>query len=111
VHPRFRTPHISIVTFGLLVWGLAAAGTFRWNVTLSAVARLFTYASTCAALLAFRKKRPEEGAFLLPGGKWAGVLGVAFSLLLATRMGWSELAIVAVTLAVAFGNWLWARRA
>ncbi len=110
VHPRFRTPHISIVAFALLVWALAVVGTFRWNVVLSAVARLLTYASTCAALLVLRKKRPNEDAFVLPGGKWAGVLGIAFSLLLATRMGWSELVILGLTFAVASANWLWARR-
>jgi len=110
VHPRFRTPHISIVAFALMVWGLAVAGTFRWNVTLSAVARLFTYAPTCAAVLAFRKKRPDQAAFLMPAGKLAAVLGVAFSLMLVTRMGWSELMIVAVTFALASLNWIWARR-
>jgi amino acid transporter len=111
VHPRYQTPHISIVAFALMVWGLAVAGTFRWNVTLSAVARLFTYAPTCAAVLALRKKHPDQAAFLMPAGKLAAALGVAFSLMLVTRMGWSELMIVAVTFAVALLNWLWARRA
>ena len=49
VHRRFRTPHVSIVVFAALVWALAVAGSFQWNVTLSAVARLFTYGATCAA--------------------------------------------------------------
>ena len=30
VHARFRTPHVSIVLFAVMVWGLAVAGTFRW---------------------------------------------------------------------------------
>ena len=34
VHSRFRTPHVSIIVFASLVILLAAAGTFRWNVTL-----------------------------------------------------------------------------
>jgi APA family basic amino acid/polyamine antiporter len=111
VHARYRTPHVSIVLFAAMVWGLAVAGTFRWNVMLSAVARLFTYAPTCVAVFALRRKHPDQAAFLMPAGKWIAALGVAFSLLLVTRMGWSELMIVAVTLAVAFLNWLWARRA
>ena len=111
VHARFRTPHVSIVLFAVMVWGLAVAGTFRWNVTLSAVARLFTYAPTCLAVFALRRKRPDQAAFLMPAGKWIAALAVAFSLLLVTRMGWSEVIIVAVTFAVAFLNWLWARRA
>jgi amino acid transporter len=110
VHARYRTPHVSIVLFAVMVWGLAVAGTFRWNVTLSAVARLFTYAPTCAAVFTLRRKSPDQAAFLMPAGKWVAALAVAFSLLLVTRMGWSEVIIVVVTLAVALLNWLWARR-
>jgi APA family basic amino acid/polyamine antiporter len=111
VHPRFRTPHVSIVIFGLLVWVLAVAGTFRWNLTLSAVARLFTYASTCAAVLALRKQRPSEAAFRLPAGPLFALLGIGFSLVVVTRMGRVELLIVAATAAIALVNWLWTRRA
>jgi APA family basic amino acid/polyamine antiporter len=110
VHPRFRTPHVSIVLFGLLVWGLAVVGTFRWNLTLSAVARLFTYASTCAAVLALRKKWPTQAAFRLPAGPVFAVLGVAFTLVVVTRMGRAELLIIAATAAIALVNWLWTRR-
>jgi amino acid transporter len=110
VHPKFRTPHVSIVFFALLVYVLAVAGSFRWNLMLSSVARLFTYASTCAAVPVLRKKRPGEPAFLLPAGPLFAFLGVAFSLMLATRMGRGELVVVAVTVAIALVNWLWARR-
>lgn len=110
VHPRFRTPHTSIVLFALLVWALAVIGTFRWNLTLSAVARLFTYASTCAAVLALRKKRPDENVFRLPGGAVLAILGVVFSAVLATRMGRGELVMIAITAAIALANWFWVRR-
>jgi APA family basic amino acid/polyamine antiporter len=110
VHPKFRTPHVSIVFFTLLAWTLAVAGSFRWNLTLSAVARLFTYASTCAAIPVLRKKQPSQPAFRLPAGHAFAFLGVAFSLVLATRMGGAELVIIAVTGAIALANWLWVRR-
>jgi len=110
VHSKFRTPHVSIVFFALLAWALAVAGTFRWNLTLSAVARLFTYASTCAAIPVLRKKRPMGPAFLLPAGNAFAFLGIAFSLVLATRMGRAELVIIVVTGAIALANWLWVRR-
>ncbi len=110
VHPKFRTPHVSIVFFAVLTWALAVAGTFRWNLTLSAVARLFTYASTCAAIPVLRKNRPSEPAFLLPAGRAFAFLGIAFSLVLATRMGGAELVIIVVTGAIALANWLWVKR-
>jgi amino acid transporter len=110
VHPRFRTPHVSIVIFALLVWTLAMAGTFRWNVTLSAVARLFTYGLVCAALLVLRRKQPAAAAFRVPGGKVLAVVGIAFSLVLVSRMGRNELLIVLATAIVALLNWGWVRR-
>lgn len=109
VHRRFRTPYLSIVVFAGLVWVLAVAGTFRWNVTLSAVARLFTYASTCAALLVLRRRQPGADAFRLPGGPVFALLGIGFSLVLITRMGGGELLILIVTAAIALLNWFWAR--
>ncbi len=110
VHPRFRTPHASIAFFAILVWGLAVAGTFRWNLTLSAVARLFIYGSTCAAVLALRRKQPRADVFRLPVGPLFAALGIGFSLVLVTRMGLAELGVVAVTSVVALVNWLWTRR-
>ena len=110
VHPRFRTPHVSIVAFAALVWALAMGGNFRWNVTLSAVARLFTYGLVCGALLVLRRKQPEAAAFRLPFGRGLAVLGIAFSLVLVSRMGRNELLILLATAAVALLNWSWVQR-
>jgi amino acid transporter len=110
VHRRFRTPYVSIVVFAALVWLMAIAGTFRWNVVLSAVARLFAYGAVCAAMLVLRRKQPSEARFTLPAGPLFGVLGIAFALVLLSRMGRGELAIIVGTMLIAFFNWLWARR-
>lgn len=110
VHPRFRTPYVSILAFGGLVWGLAAAGSFKWNVTLSVVARLFTYGATCAALAAFRKRAPKKEGFRLPAGWLFAFLGIVFCLVLVTRMGRAEFWIVVATGVVGAANWAWARR-
>ena len=109
VQQRFRTPHVSIVVFASLVWLMAVAGNFRWNVVLSAVARLFAYGAVCAAMLVLRRKQPGEARFLLPAGAVFGILGIAFALVLVSRMGRAELVIIAGTMVIAFLNWLWAR--
>jgi len=109
VHRRFRTPHVSILVFAVLVLALASQGSFRWNATLSAVARLFTYALVCGALIALRRKDAPAAVFRLPAGAVFGTLGILFSAVLALRMGPTEVLILAVTTAVALANWLWAR--
>ncbi|HLO06829.1 MAG TPA: APC family permease, partial [Terriglobales bacterium] len=58
IHSRFRTPYFSILAFALLSWLLALFGSFTWNATLSAVARLLYYGLVCAALPVLRRKQP-----------------------------------------------------
>jgi len=109
IHPRFRTPHISIWIYTVLTLGLALYGSFVWNAVLSAVARLFTYGLVCAALLRLRQSDPGGAAFRLPGGAVFAIIGLAFCAVLVARMGPQEFIILAVTTALALGNWLWAR--
>lgn len=110
VHPRFRTPHVSILVYAGIVWLLAVYGSFIWNAILSAVARLFTYGLVCAALIALRAQRPQADAFRLPAGRVFGVLGIAFCAVLVTQMGRTHLRIVVAIAAVALINWILARR-
>ncbi len=111
VHPRFRTPHTSIVLFAFVTWLFAASGSFLQNLTLSAVSRLITYAAVCIALIVFRQRdknqkgQGESPWFRVPGGEVVALLGVAFAAVLALRMSARELAVLGVTLAVGVAHW------
>ncbi len=109
IHPRYQTPHISILAFAGIVWCLAGAGNFKWNVILSSVGRLFIYGFTCAALPLLRRKYPNARAYRLPVGNLFAVLGILFVVLLASRMNRNEGIVILVTMAIAFANWLWTR--
>lgn len=110
IHARFRTPYFSVVVFAALVWGFALFGNFAWNVTLSAVARLFYYGAVCAAVPALRRKQPGAARLRLPGGPVLPVLGVLICTALLTRVDFSKSLILLATIAAATSNWLVVRR-
>ena len=111
IHSRFRTPHLAIVAFAVLLFAFAIAGTFEWNVFVSAVSRLFYYGSVCAALPVMRRKPglPREQFHLALGDLFA-VLAVGVSLLLLPKLDRGGLAVMGVLVAVIALNSLWAAR-
>jgi amino acid transporter len=111
VSRRFHTPWFSILFYSVAVWALAISGNFKWNVTLSVVARLFYYGVVCAALIALRRKQPLAAGFRLFGGRALAVLGIGITVVLATQVDRSKSLILGATVVLALLNWLWARRA
>jgi len=110
LHRCYRTPYFSIVVFAVLTWLFALFGSFAWNVTLSAVARLFYYALVCAALPVLRRKQPGAAAFRLPGGPAFAAVGVLICLVLLTRVDLSKSLVLVATVVAALLNWLVVRR-
>ncbi len=110
IHEKFRTPYFSILVFAALTWVLALLGSFSWNVTLSAVARLFYYGVGCAALPVLRKKLPGSARFRLPGGRVFAGLGVLICLVLITGVDLGGSLILLATILVGLLNWLWVRK-
>jgi basic amino acid/polyamine antiporter, APA family len=111
VHPRFRTPHVSILIFTAALWIFSLVGSFQWNVTISAMSRLFYYGSVCAALPVLRRKKDAPvGSFRLPGGNIFAGLAIAVSLLLFPRLDRaSGIVLVILAMCVIANSW-WARR-
>lgn len=68
-HQRFHTPHVAILLTAAVVLVLTLSGTFVYAVTISVIARLFTYATTCVALPVLRRSATAAPArFVIPGG-------------------------------------------
>jgi amino acid transporter len=86
------------------------AGNFRWNITLSAVARLLTYSSIAVALLVLRRKQPGADAFRLGAGKLIAGLTLVFCAVLFSQTPMSNLSVVLVTIAIATVNWVLVRK-
>ena len=110
IHPRFRTPHISILVFAAVLTMFSIGGDFRWNASLSAISRLFMYGAIVAALPVLRKKRPGESKFRLPAGTLFSVIGLILTAVLIAQMHRTELIVMCITIAIGTLTWLWAHR-
>ena len=110
VHPRFRTPYVSIILYVLLLFGFAAFGNFRWNAMLSAVSRLAVYGAMALAVPVLRRKNPSAARFRLPAPYLFAGAGIFLAILLLTQMGRGEFLIVGGTCLVALANWLVVRK-
>jgi basic amino acid/polyamine antiporter, APA family len=105
VHPRWRTPHVAVAVFALSVWLFSLFAGFAWNVTLSAVARVFYYAGICAAVPVLRRRQGQAAVWRVPGGVLAPVTGIFLCAVLLTGVDFSQSAILLVTVGVALLNW------
>jgi amino acid transporter len=106
IHPRFHTPYVSILVFAALVWVFALSGEFKWNVTLSAVARLLYYGICSAALPVLRRKQIGNAGFRLPAGNFFAGLAVLMCAALVTRVDYGQSLILLATIAIGLLNWL-----
>jgi amino acid transporter len=119
IHPRFRTPWVSIVLFAAISWFLAIQAGLLQNLSLSAVSRLFIYGGVCAALPVFRhwdrtgrtEKSPTVGPALFPvrGGTILAGIGMLVSVVLATRMNQREAISLAAVVLIATAHWWYLR--
>ena len=77
-HARFHTPHVAIVVTSALVLALTLSGTFVYAATISVLARLVSYATTCAALPVLRRAAgAPQAAFHVPGGPAIAIIALA----------------------------------
>jgi APA family basic amino acid/polyamine antiporter len=115
IHPTFRTPWISILIFAGISMALALQADLLQNLSLSAVSRLLLYGGVCASLLVFRSRDArgvstpgvEPALFKVKGGTVFAIVGVALSLLLATRMNRNDGIKMAILVAIAAAHWLY----
>jgi APA family basic amino acid/polyamine antiporter len=105
VHSRFRTPHLAILLYAAAGLGVALAGGFAANATLSAIVRLVTYGLVCASLVVLRRRAGDSAGFVLPAGPVVAALGVAFCLWLLSTRTFTQAWILAALIGI--GTLLW----
>jgi len=114
VHTNFSTPYIAILITALVMLVLTLKSSFVAALTISAIARLVTYAATCVALMILRRnKTVPEARFHLPGGALISILSLVLIVWLLSNSTAQEAkvaAIAAVTgLLIHFGYEIYSR--
>ncbi len=109
LHPRFGTPHIGVVLYALVVFALAATGSFIWAVELTAGALTIFYSVGCLALFRLRRLNNSRHVFRMPFGRSFAVAGIVLSGALLAQLELRQIALMSLTCILATANWLWAR--
>lgn len=102
VHPRFRTPHVAIITQALVCGALAITSSFGRLAVLATVSTLTLYLLCCIAAWILRRRDVRvEGAlpFRVPGGPIVPALAVAVIVWLLSSATVREFVIVGAVLA------------
>ncbi len=70
VHPKYATPHLTIIAFSLISFLMAFSGGFKQLLVLATISTLFLYVGVALAAIKFRLSRDTAypASFLSPGG-------------------------------------------
>jgi amino acid transporter len=113
VHPKFATPYLAVITYGLLIFIFSIAGGFQQLAIMASAIILLVYLAVILSTIALRKKKIEgdEKNFKAPGGIITPLIGIAAIIWLLTSLGkWEILStlifIVTVIVIYFVGKWI-----
>jgi basic amino acid/polyamine antiporter, APA family len=103
IHPRFRTPHIAIVTYAIIAFALSFSSTFQKLAVLSNTAVLLLYILCCLAALELKRRniRGDGTPFGFPGASIVPVLAIAVIIWILAHATLGELEITGSCLIIA----------
>ena len=112
VHPVFRTPHVAIAFYAIVVATLAISGTFAQLAILANVSALTLYGTAVAAAAELQRRnvRSEGAPLRLPGGLTIPLLAIGMIVWLLSHATRRELAVEAIVLGIAAAFYFTRRR-
>jgi len=103
VHPRTRSPNPAILVTSAVVLALTLSGTFVYAATISVIARLLAYTSTCLALPMLRRKPDAPPAtFRAPAGWLLAGIALVVSGWLLSRVTLAQLRDAGIAILIGF---------
>jgi basic amino acid/polyamine antiporter, APA family len=112
VHPKFATPYLAVITYGLLIFIFSICGGFQQLAIMASAIILLIYLAVILATIQMRRKKArDEKLFKAPGGWVTPLIGiVAIIWLLSSLSKWeiiSTLIFIVVIVVIYFvTKWL-----
>jgi amino acid transporter len=106
VHPKYKTPHVAIIFFAIVIGVFALSGTFKYLAIVATGSLLLVDLGVCFAVLRLRQRDglPKDGEFTLPFGPVIPLLGCAIVVWMLLQMplgeAFSVAALVGASIAI-----------
>ena len=102
VHPKFSTPYLSVITYGILIFIFSVSGGFKQLAILASAAILLIYLAVILSTIRLRMKKSEaiEKTFQIPGGLIIPFIGIAAIVWLLTSLSKWEILSTLIFIAV-----------
>jgi len=97
VHPKFATPYLAIIMWGLLIFIFSVSGGFKQMAILASSSILIIYLAVILATIKMRTKKQEasDKTFKIPGGLTIPLIGIAAISWMFTGLGkWEILSVL-----------------
>ena len=96
VHPKYKTPHIAIIFFAVVIGVFALSGTFKYLAIVATGSLLLVDLGVILAVLRLRQRDglPKDGEFRLPFGPVIPLLSCAIVCWLLLQMPLNEAATI-----------------
>lgn len=90
-HARFKTPYVAIIATAVIILILTIQSSFLTAVAIATITRLIVYATTCLALIVFRRRENLPPApFTVALGIAAAILSIGLIIWLLTRVDYTK---------------------
>jgi amino acid transporter len=102
VHPKFATPYLAVIAYGLMIFIFAISGGFQQLAIMASAIILLIYLAVILATIKLRriKTQKDEKTFTAPGGLITPLVGIGFIIWLLTSLGKWEVLSTLIFMAI-----------
>lgn len=107
VHPRYRTPTVSLALMSVAIIIISVLWTFLTALAIASIIRILIYLVVCFALIRLRKTSPARSDFFkVKFGYGLAISGIIFSIWLLSATKRTEVIAVIAAISIGFIIWL-----